>query len=52
MEGKEKDREQEDKEESIHTMDQGLDLIFKVVNNMTGLDKGNDGIDDNYDKKD
>ncbi|MGG1677337.1 hypothetical protein ACIFOT_16500 [Neobacillus sp. NRS-1170] len=52
MEGKEKEREQEDKKESIHAMDQGLNLIFQVVNNMTGLDKGKDGLDDNDDRKD
>ena len=32
---------------SMSTVDQGLNLIFQIVNNATGLDKENDGKIDN-----
>ncbi|WP_309087342.1 hypothetical protein [Domibacillus sp.] len=31
------------KDESIKTMDQGLNLIVQAVNNATDIDKSNDG---------
>lgn len=31
------------KADSMNPMDQGLNLVAQVVNNATGIDKGNDG---------
>ncbi|WP_197489749.1 hypothetical protein [Rossellomorea aquimaris] len=33
--------------DSMNSMDQGINLISQIVNNMTGLDKGNDGKENN-----
>lgn len=49
MKEQEESRGLEEKGESIQTMDQGLNLIVQIVNNMTGLDKSNDGIPKNND---
>ncbi|GAA0337872.1 hypothetical protein GCM10008967_30180 [Bacillus carboniphilus] len=37
-----KSKELGQKSDSMNAMDQGLNLVAQVVNNATGLDKGND----------
>ncbi len=34
-----------------HTVDDGLNVFVQTFNNITGVDKSNDGIKDNKDKR-
>lgn len=43
MNKQEKPKELEGKDESLKTVDQGLNVFVQTVNNITGLDKSNDG---------
>ncbi|WP_193750926.1 hypothetical protein [Bacillus coahuilensis] len=43
MERLEKSKEIGQKSDSMNTVDQGLNLVAQVINNVTGIDKGNDG---------
>ncbi len=43
MERQEKSKEIGQKSDSMNTVDQGLNLVAQVINNVTGIDKGNDG---------
>ncbi|WP_170110110.1 hypothetical protein [Peribacillus acanthi] len=36
-------KESDQNAESMNTVDEGLNLVSQIVNNATGLDKGNDG---------
>lgn len=43
MKNEEKSKVIGQKAESMNTMDQGLNLTAQIVNNATGIDKGNNG---------
>ncbi|WNS79499.1 hypothetical protein RRU94_18395 [Domibacillus sp. DTU_2020_1001157_1_SI_ALB_TIR_016] len=43
MEKQEQEKKTGQKDESIKAMDQGFNLIVQAVNNVTGIDKSNDG---------
>ncbi|MDQ0270809.1 hypothetical protein [Cytobacillus purgationiresistens] len=43
MEKHEKSREIGQKSDEMNAMDQGLNLFSQVINNATGIDRGNDG---------
>jgi hypothetical protein len=43
MKKQEKSKDIGQKADSMNAMDQGLNLVAQIVNNATGIDKGNDG---------
>ncbi|MGG3805183.1 hypothetical protein [Metabacillus fastidiosus] len=44
MKEQEKSKDIGQKSDSMNATDQGLNLVAQMINNATGLDKGNDGI--------
>ncbi|MFD1738061.1 hypothetical protein ACFSCX_16115 [Bacillus salitolerans] len=44
---KQEQSEQKETEEMNHSIDDGLNVFVQTVNNMTGLDKSNDGVMNN-----
>ena len=49
MDKKEKPKENDHRAGTMDTVNQGLNLVAQVVNNATGIDKGNDGKPNNKD---
>ncbi|WP_191557732.1 hypothetical protein [Metabacillus idriensis] len=49
MKKQEKSKDIDQKSDSMNPVDQGLNLVAQVVNNVTGIDKGNDGKVNNND---
>ncbi|MBY6036578.1 hypothetical protein KUV80_07935 [Fictibacillus nanhaiensis] len=47
MKKQDKSKDSNQKADSMNPVDQGLNLVAQVVNNITGLDKGNDGKNNN-----
>jgi hypothetical protein len=51
MEKQKKDKKVGEKMESMNAMDQGLNIISQTFNRATGVDEGNDGMEDEQDNR-